>query len=463
MIFPDNNNAMFKRQIQASLQKWAASPFRKPLVIRGARQTGKTTVVNEFAKGFATYLYVNLENPLAVSLFETPQSIDDLLSDLLLFCNTSKKEGTILLFIDEIQNSPAAVQKLRYFYEERPDIFVIAAGSLLERLLASGISFPVGRVEYLAMRPCSFLEFLNAIGETALHDRIREAPASLNPFHEKLMLLLNRYALIGGMPEVVARYAATKDIPDLSSVLSGLLEGYRDDSEKYAGSKIEKECIRTILQQGWGMAGSAITFNGFGGSNYKSREMGESFRILEKAMLLELVYPTVNTALPIITESKKSPKLLWLDIGLVNFAAGNQREVFGAKDILDVWRGHLAEQLVGQELLTLNDQYGTIRAFWVRNSKGSDAEVDFVCNIQSTLIPIEVKSGINSKLRSLHSFVDQSNKTQNASPCKLAVRIWSGPYSTDTVTTAEGNSFSLINIPFYLIGALHTIVEGYLS
>ena len=238
MIFPDNNNAMFKRQIQASLQKWAASPFRKPLVIRGARQTGKTTVVNEFAKGFDTYLYVNLENPLAASLFETPQSIDDLLSDLLLFCNTSKKDGTILLFIDEIQNSPAAVQKLRYFYEERPDIFVIAAGSLLERLLASGISFPVGRVEYLAMRPCSFLEFLNAIGETALHDRIREAPASLNPFHEKLMLLLNRYALIGGMPEVVARYAATKDIPDLSSVLSGLLEGYRDDSEKYAGSKI---------------------------------------------------------------------------------------------------------------------------------------------------------------------------------------------------------------------------------
>ena len=211
------------------------------------------------------------------------------------------------------------------------------------------------------------------------------------------------------------------------------------------------------------MAGSAITFNGFGESNYKSREMGESFRILEKAMLLELVYPPVNTALPIITESKKSPKLLWLDIGLVNFAAGNQREVFGAKDILDVWRGHLAEQLVGQELLTLNDQYGTIRAFWVRNAKGSDAEVDFVCNIQSTLIPIEVKSGINSKLRSLHSFVDQSNKTQNASPCKLAVRIWSGPYSTDTVTTAAGNSFFLINIPFYLIGALHTIVEEYLS
>ena len=249
-----------------------------------------------------------------------------MLSDLLLYCNKEKKEGRILVFIDEIQNSPAAVQKLRYFYEECPEIFVIAAGSLLERLLASGISFPVGRVEYLAMHPCSFLEFLNAMGEESLYDRIKTRPASLNAFHDRLMTLLNRYALIGGMPEVVARYAAIKDVVGLSSVLLSLIEGYRDDSEKYASSKSEKECIRTILRQGWGMAGSTISFSGFGGSNYGSRDMGESFRLLEKAMLLELVYPTVNTGLPIITESRKSPKLLWLDIGLVNFAAGNQRE-----------------------------------------------------------------------------------------------------------------------------------------
>ena len=154
---------MFKRQIQVSLQRWAASPFRKPLVIRGARQTGKTTVVNEFAKEFDTYLYINLENLQAALLFEASKSISELISDLLIYCNIENKGGRMLVFIDEIQNSPAAVQKLRYFHEERPDIFVIAAGSLLERLLASGISFPVGRVEYLAMHPCSFLEFLNAI------------------------------------------------------------------------------------------------------------------------------------------------------------------------------------------------------------------------------------------------------------------------------------------------------------
>ena len=301
------------------------------------------------------------------------------------------------------------------------------------------------------------------MGEESLYDRIKTRPASLNAFHDRLMTLLNRYALIGGMPEVVARYAAIKDVVGLSSVLLSLIEGYRDDSEKYASSKSEKECIRTILRQGWGMAGSTISFSGFGGSNYGSRDMGESFRLLEKAMLLELVYPTVNTGLPIITESRKSPKLLWLDIGLVNFAAGNQREVFGAKDILDVWKGHLAEQLVGQELLTLSDAYGSVRAFWVRNAKGSEAKVDFVCNIQSTLIPIEVKAGVNSKLRSLHSFVDQSHKMQNSAPCRLAVRIWSGPYSSDMVTTPSGNSFILLNIPFYLIGALDLILEPYLN
>ena len=271
---------MFKRQIQSSLQRWAASPFRKPLVIRGARQTGKTTVVNEFAKEFETYLYINLENPQAASLFEDSKNISELLSDLLLYCNKKKKDGRMLVFIDEIQNSPVAVQKLRYFHEERPDVYVVAAGSLLERLLASGISFPVGRVEYLAMHPCSFLEFLNAIGEELLYERIKFQPTSLNAFHDRLMRLLNRYAIIGGMPEVVARFASTNDVVDLSVVLLSLLEGYRDDSEKYATSKSEKECIRTILRQGWGMAGSTIAFSGFGGSNYGSREMGESFRLL---------------------------------------------------------------------------------------------------------------------------------------------------------------------------------------
>lgn len=126
------------------------------------------------------------------------------------------------------------------FHEERPDVYVIAAGSLLERLLASGISFPVGRVEYIAMHPCSFLEFLKAMGEERLHDRIVSAPTSLNVFRERLLQLLNRYALIGGMPELIARYAAIRDVVGLSSVLLSLLEGYRDDSEKYATSKSEK-------------------------------------------------------------------------------------------------------------------------------------------------------------------------------------------------------------------------------
>ena len=445
---------MFERNIVTKLEQWAAKVNRKPLILRGSRQVGKTTLVDNFAVRFENYLYLNFEkNPSAITLFEKEQEIEDLIAEIFLFCNKESKPGKTLLFIDEIQNSKTAIIKLRYFYEAKlPDLYVIAAGSLLETLLNRKISFPVGRVEYLAVRPCVFNEFLRAIGETQLEKALNNCkiPEAL---HIKTMNLFNRFTLIGGMPEVVADYAENKNFLGLNSIYEGLLTSYRDDIEKYARNETMNQTIRYILQSGWKFAAERITLSGFAGSSYKSREMGEAFRTLEETFIMELCYPTTDTLVPITKDLKRSPKLLWLDCGLVNYAAYVQKEVFGAMDILDVWRGKIAEQIVAQELLALDSRVSNLRNFWVRNKKDSEAEVDFVLQFDNKVIPIEVKSGHNAKLRSLHLFMDEA-------PHDIAVRVWSQPFSIDKLTTPQGKSFKLINLPFYYVGRLEEILNN---
>ena len=447
---------MFERNIITELEKWAAKSNRKPLILRGSRQVGKTTLVDSFSRNFENYLYLNFEkNPSAITLFEKEQEINDLVAEIFLFCNKENKQGRTLLFIDEIQNSKTAITKLRYFYEAKiPDLYVIAAGSLLETMLSKKISFPVGRVEYLAVRPCVFNEFLRAIDETQLEKALlnRRIPEAL---HGKTMSLFNTFTLIGGMPEVVADYAANKNFVGLNNIYESLLTSYRDDVEKYARNETMSQTVRYILQSGWKFAAERITLGGFAGSSYKSREMGEAFRTLEKTFILELCYPTVDCLVPITKDLKRSPKLLWLDCGLVNYAANVQKEVFGAADILDAWRGKIAEQVVAQELLALDSRVSNQRNFWVRNKKDSDAEIDFVWQTDSKVIPIEVKSGHNAKLKSLHLFMDEA-------PHDIAVRVWSQPFSIDEVVTQKGKKFKLINLPFYYVGVLEEILKRYM-
>lgn len=445
---------MFERNILTELRQWAATKNRKPLILRGSRQVGKTTLVDSFAPYFDSYLYLNLEkSPSAIALFEKEQEMSHLLAEIFLFCNKENKPGKTLLFIDEIQYSKTAITKLRYFYEAKlSDLYIIAAGSLLETVLNKNISFPVGRVEYLAVHPCVFNEFLRAIDETQLEKALFDCriPEAL---HTKTMNLFNTFTLIGGMPEVVADYAENKNYVGLNRIYESLLTSYRNDVEKYARNETMNQTIRYILQYGWKFTAERITLGGFAGSSYKSREMGEAFRTLEKTFTLELCYPTTDCVVPITKDLKRSPKLFWLDCGLVNYAANVQKEVFGASDILDAWRGKIAEQIVAQELLAIDSRVSNQRNFWVRNKKDSDAEVDFVLQYDGKVIPVEVKSGHNTKLRSLHLFMDEA-------PHNIAVRVWSQPFSINEVTTLGGKKFKLINLPFYYVGRLETILKN---
>lgn len=442
---------MFQRAALVELQKWSEKSDRKPLILRGARQVGKTTLVDVFGKGFDTYLYVNLEIAQASNLFEIYDDIEELLEKIFFYCNKPRQKGRVLLFIDEIQNSPKAVAQLRYFYEQIPELYVIAAGSLLENMIDRKISFPVGRVEFMPIRPCNFTEFLGAIEEENIKELIQSTSMS-DVIHQRAISLFNTYTLIGGMPAVIKEYAASHDIIALNSIYESLLASYADDVEKYARNQTLTNVIRFILSAGYTMAAEAITMTGFAGSTYKAREISEAFRTLEKAMLLELAYPVTSTTIPLVAQQRRAPKLLWLDTGLVNFAAGIQTEVFGQKDILDAWRGLIAEHIVAQELLAANKSLLYKRHFWINPQVGTTSEIDFVIQFRNYVIPIEVKSGTNSKLKSLHVYMDKV-------PHHTAIRVWSGTFGIDKVTTTEGKEFNLVNVPFYYVGQLDSILS----
>jgi predicted AAA+ superfamily ATPase len=437
---------MFSRDIITEFKKWAVKPNRKPLVLRGARQVGKTTAVDLFANEFDQYISLNLERTEERIIFENDYPFSDLVTMLFLYAHKQRNGVKTLVFIDEIHNSPKAVALLRYFYEDMPDLFVIAAGSLLESIMDKGISFPVGRVEYMVMRPCSFREFLTATGNGQLNEML-DKPDVPGFLHDQFTMWFKKYATTGGMPEVVATYADTADLTALQPIYDSLIQSYSDDVEKYTSSSAQVQYIRHIIGHAFSEACTKVTFEKFADSAYRSREMKEAFYALEKTMLLDLVYPCTSVDFPVRPNLVKKPRLHVVDTGLINHARGLLGEMVFNENISNVYRGIIAEHIVGQELLASSYSVLYKINFWTREKKESSAEVDYVFRWQGKLIPVEVKSGSIGKLRSLHQFMDQA-------PHAVAVRVWQGPYSVEKAETTKGSEFTLLNLPFYLVHRL---------
>ena len=447
---------MFYREILKELEKWRKSDLRKPMILRGARQVGKTTVVNEFGKQFKQYLYISLEEKKYQDLFQVYDGIEELTSKLFLMnkLNLSLKKDT-LLFIDEIQEVPKAINFLRYFKEELPELPVIAAGSMLETLLGKNITFPVGRVTFRILRPVSFKEFLGAMGNEMALDELNKVP--INSYAvSTLFELFHTYATIGGMPEIIDNYSKNKDITALGEIYNSLIDSYLADAEKYAKSHIQLQLIRFTIKQSLLHAGKRFTFEGFGNGNYKSREIGETLRTLEKTHLLHLIYPTVSNTIPAIEDYRKSPRLQFLDSGLVNYFAGLQLDIMGTKDLNSVYQGTLIEHLVGQEILSYQSFPLDKLHYWVRQKNNSSAEVDFVYPFEGKIIPIEVKSGSIGKIKSLQLFM-------NESPLNYAIRFYAGKFSLDKVQTLEGKTFYLLNLPYFLASQLEHYIHWLLN
>lgn len=434
---------MFKREILEELGKWKNKQFRKPLVIRGARQVGKTTAINMFSEQFDQYIYLNLEKKEDRQLFEQNYPFTDLITNLFIYAGKRRDGGTTLIFIDEIQNSPRAIALLRYFYEEANDLFIITAGSLLESIMDRKISFPVGRVEYMALYPCSFKEFLYATNNELLASEL-EKPTVPAFLHNQLTALFKKYATIGGMPEVLKLYANGTDISSLDTVYDSLIYSFSDDVEKYAVSSAQTTYISYVIDHAFALGGTKITFEKFGNSEYRSREMREAFRTLEKTMLIRLVYPSISAEIPATPSLTRKPRLHVLDTGFINHAKRLMGELVFNENIGDTHRGIIAEHITGQELPASNFSISNKLNFWVRDKKESSAEVDYILPWQGRHIPIEAKSGSIGKLKSLHQFIDYA-------PHNIAVRVYQGEYLVQKAKTIAGKEFTLLNLPFYLV------------
>lgn len=442
-----------RRKIYNDLVKWKSAKRRKPLVLRGARQVGKSTIIREFAKEYDFFIELNLERKVDFLLFER-DDLRDIIEAILVRENISISSGTFLLFIDEIQESPKAIQFLRFFYEDFPELHVVCAGSLLEHVIKNIKSFPVGRIQQLVLHPFDFEEFLWAGGNEQVLKKLEIVPVN-DAIHEVVLKLFHEYMIIGGMPEIVKTYIETGAFSELHSVYEEIWSTYKDDIEKYGTTSTEKKILRHIVDTA-AYEKDRITMAGFGNSNYKSREVGEALRALDKARLIQLVYPTISVQLPLEIDFKRKPRLQFLDTGLLNHSLGIQAELIGLNDLSNFYKGRIVQHIVYQQVQSQRSSLNSKYHFWVREKSNSNAEVDLIYPYDKYLIPIEVKAGPQGRLRSLHQFIEQTNYN-------YAVRFLANRLSVEKVKTPGGKEFVLLNLPYYLSYKIDKYVEWMLN
>ena len=436
------------------LEAWKEDQRRKPLLIRGARQVGKTTLVRAFAQTFGSYIELNLEREDDRKLFDT-DDVKKIFAAACLLKGVVPDNHSTLLFIDEIQESPKAIQLLRYFHEEIPDLYVIAAGSLLEFALRKVPSFPVGRIDYLYLHPLNFPEYLVALNNRQALDILNTIPVPVY-VHEIMLQLFHEYALIGGMPDIVSRYLADKNPAALTANYQKLWQSYKDDVEKYAANDSEKKIIRHVIQTA-PFEKDRIKFEGFGNSVYRSREVGEALRALDLAKIIRLIYPTTSLTPPVVTDYKKRPRLQFLDTGMLNQILNLQPDMIMVNELDDFYHGKIIQHLIGQELISVYETTDYKPHFWVRESKDGQAEVDYVFHHRNMIIPIEVKAGKQGKLKSLHQFIERANHP-------YAVRMFSGEFSVERhETPVNKKPYLLMNLPYYLGTKLPDYVDYFVN
>ena len=400
------------RDIYKQLLEWKLDPEKKPLLIRGARQTGKTYIVNEFGKNeFKQVIYINFErNPEYKEIF-TSLMPSEIIEKIALFTTQGAVAGNTLLFLDEIQDCPNAIISLRYFYEEMPDLHVIGAGSLLEfALLSENFKMPVGRIQYLYLHPLSFGEFIEALGETELRNYINHY-SNLNKIsqnlHIKLNKLIRKYFYIGGMPAVVKEYIRSQDIIKCQRIQQSIIDTYIDDFGKYAKAS-KHNTMRKVFGTIPAMVGQKYVYANVD-RNIKSRELKDSLDLLETAGVINRVKQTNGSGLPLSAGINESFfKVIFLDIGLFHAISGIYSETAREKELAAIFKGAVAEQFVGQELIANNSPFRKAELFyWGRKAKNSTAEVDYLIEKEGRIMPIEVKSGTVAHMKSLHIFLEK--------------------------------------------------------
>jgi len=448
------------------LKQWKTRSSRKPIVIRGARQVGKSFLVRLFAdQEFSNLLEVNLEqNPGIASLFES-NSPKTIVSQLEARFDVPVSPGKTLLFLDEIQAAPEVLATLRYFHEQMPELHVACAGSLLEFVLEEhSFSMPVGRIEYLHMGPMQFEEFLLALNR----DRLRQWLCDYaldgqvpDEMHRELLRLLRQYLVIGGLPEAVAVFAENESYRECEQIQQSILATYRDDFSKYA-SKVKHRRLEKVFAGAPRLVGSKFMFSQIDREE-RSRDLSEALRLLCLARVAHQVWHTAANGLPLAAEANdRHFKVLFLDVGLLCGSLGlSVAHIEQPSDVLLVKQGSLCEQFVGQHLASGGACHEEPSLHcWMRRERNSNAEVDFVIAVGPEVVPVEVKAGKTGTLKSMHLFVREKDR-------EFALRFNSDVPSLcrakTSVSTGAQKEFRLLSLPLYLVGQTQRLCRSALS
>ncbi|MBF0430438.1 MAG: ATP-binding protein [Fibrobacteria bacterium] len=401
-----------KRNIDEKLINWKQNKNRKVLLLRGARQVGKTYSVRKLGRRFTHFLEVNFEeDPEIISFFEHSLSPEEICNKLYAYFDIPIIDGKTLLFLDEIQACPKALKALRFFYEKKKELHVVAAGSLLEFSLGEIPSFGVGRISSLYMYPMNFLEFITAIHGNGLHSLLVEHNASKcidSALHNKLLNSLLTYLLIGGLPDVVESYRTEKDLHNCMKILDDLLITIKDDFAKYRNKvpiRILNDTLDSIARQT--------------GNKFKYSEIAENepyhiikpaLNLLNMAGLAHIIYHTSSNGLPLGSGTNhKKFKVILFDTGIYQRIMGTKLKDFIPKNLSDlINRGNLVELFVGLELLSSQELFIKNQLYyWHREARSSNAEVDYVIQKGERIVPVEVKSGKKGSMQSMFKFIDE--------------------------------------------------------
>jgi uncharacterized protein len=398
-----------KRLLFYDLLQWCHSPTRMPLILRGARQVGKTYLIRQLGEKFASFVEINFEkNRELLQIFDYDLDPKRILRELSLAFGKSIYPGKTLLFLDEIQEAPRSILALRYFYEEMPDLHVIAAGSLIDFAVES-VGVPVGRVSFLYMYPMSFIEYLYARDfqdlaiEVIQHDPAKTISETL---HQKALHLLGEYTAIGGMPQVIRQWLTTQDVPSCATLLKNIKNTYEQDFAKYA-KKHEIKYVDLLFKKIPSLISTPFKYSNLV-TDYRKRELEPSLYLLEKAGIIHRVIHSHGNGLPLGAEIDLGKfKLIMLDVGLCQTILGlDLKDWFIAPSLAFVNKGSITENFVGQELLAYSSATdGPNLYYWQREKRGSNAEVDYLTVCNRSVIPIEVKSGHGAGLQSMRLFL----------------------------------------------------------
>jgi len=419
-------------------------------LVRGARQVGKSYTITAFAQEhFENCVIVNFDRtPEVHKFFAADLTPVRILKDLGVYYNVNLIPGKSIVFFDEIQECPKAITSLRYFYEEMPGLHVIGAGSLLEFILhQADFKMPVGRIDYLWMKPLSFGEFLEAMRCEKMRQQIQNLTLKdsiSEPLHQKLLQLVKEYTCVGGMPLIVDSFSKGSSLQQIKELQESLLQTFRDDFGKYA-SRAQYPYLNKVFLSSSKMVGRKFKYSHVERS-FQIRDIKNALELLVYAGLFYKVKHSSGRGLPLEADSnEKKFKVVFFDVGLMQRLASLENEIYFSEDFTSVHQGSVAEQLAGQELLAYGDRKMDEKLyFWTREAKSSSAEVDYLLPRGTAISPIEVKSKTAGKLKSLRLFMNERSY-------KIGVRLSSLPLSFHD---------QILSVPIYAVEKLPALIES---